>query len=61
MFQLRLKETKEAKWSGYIHITCMREMRNIYEKLKGRYHLEDIGVDGRVVVKWILKEYDMML
>jgi hypothetical protein len=39
----------------------MREMRNIYEKLKGRYHLEDTGVDGRVVVKWILKEYDMML
>jgi hypothetical protein len=33
-------------------------MRNMYklwlESLKGRDHLEDIGVDGRITLKWIL-------
>jgi hypothetical protein len=25
------------------------------ENLKGRVHLEDVGVDGRIVIQWILK------
>jgi hypothetical protein len=27
------------------------------ENLKGRDHLENIDVDGRVILKWILKKY----
>jgi hypothetical protein len=27
------------------------------ESLKGRDHSEDLGVDGKVIFKWILKKY----
>jgi len=26
-------------------------------KLRERYHLENIGVDGRIILKWIFKKW----
>jgi hypothetical protein len=41
----------------------MREMRNGYrswlENLKVGYLLEDLGVGGRIVLKWVIHTYDM--
>jgi hypothetical protein len=38
----------------------MGEMRNVYkilvEKLKGRDHPEDIDVDGKITLEWILRK-----
>jgi hypothetical protein len=38
----------------------MGEMRNTYKilfgKHEGKTHLEDLGVDGKVILKWILGE-----
>jgi len=27
------------------------------ENLKGRHHVRDLGVDGRITLEWILKKY----
>jgi hypothetical protein len=40
----------------------MRESRNAYVVLVGRTeeksHMEDVGVDGRIILKCILKKWD---
>jgi hypothetical protein len=33
-------------------------MRNAYKILKGRDHSEDIGTDGKIILKWILGKRD---
>jgi hypothetical protein len=47
------------KWAG--HIACIGVTRNAYEimveHLKGKDHLEDQGIDGRIL-EWILGKYN---
>jgi len=42
------------------HVARMGDMRDVYifrlENLKGRYRLEDLGVDGRIILECILGE-----
>jgi hypothetical protein len=42
------------RWAG--HLAFMREMRNptvlLLEILKGRDHLEDVDVDGSIILEW---------
>jgi hypothetical protein len=44
------------RWAG--HIIHMGEMRNAYSivvgNLKERDRLEDVGIDGEIILKWIL-------
>jgi hypothetical protein len=47
------------------HVACMGEMRNAYrivvENQKGRDHLEDLGIDGKIILEWILWETGWMV
>jgi hypothetical protein len=40
------------------HVGCMGTMRNacniLVGKLKGRNHLEVLGVDGKIILEWLL-------
>jgi hypothetical protein len=40
-------------------------MRNAYEifvrKLKGRDHLEDLVVNERIILKWVLNKQDVLV
>jgi hypothetical protein len=44
------------RWAG--HVARMREVRGAYNilvgKLEGRRPWEDLGVDGRTTLRWIL-------
>ena len=46
------------KWAG--HVTCMARGEGHtefwWEELRERHHLEDLGVDGRMIIKWIFNE-----
>jgi hypothetical protein len=49
-------KSRRMKWAG--HVACMGEMRNtskiLLENLKGKHHSEDLGVDGKIILQWIL-------
>jgi hypothetical protein len=51
-------ETTFMKWAG--HIAHMWEGRGTYKVLvgrsEGRNHLEEPGVDGRIILKWVFKK-----
>lgn len=46
------------RWVG--HVACIQEKRNhskfSRENLKERNHMEDLDVDVKIQLKWILKE-----
>jgi hypothetical protein len=44
------------RWVGYIaHIGDMRHTFWL-ENLKGRDHSEDLGIDRKIILEWILKK-----
>jgi hypothetical protein len=47
-------KSKEMKWEG--HVACIVESRKAYSVLmgtsKGRDHLEDMGIDRSIILKW---------
>jgi hypothetical protein len=49
-------KSRRMRWTG--HVACMGEGRNVCRVLvgnpKGKKHLKEQGVDGRVVSKWTL-------
>jgi hypothetical protein len=49
---------RRVRWVG--HVAHLGEMRNAYkilsDSLKGRDHLEDLGMDGKIIFEWILEK-----
>ena len=44
-------------WAG--HVARLKDKKHTYKTLvripEGENHLEDFGVDGKIILKWILK------
>jgi hypothetical protein len=52
---------RRLHWAGHVARREKLEIRTQFwsENLKGRDHLEDVGVDGRIILKWILRKWDV--
>jgi len=42
------------RWVG--HVACMEESRGVYRE---RDHLEDPGINGRIILRWIFRKQDV--
>jgi len=58
---IRVIKSRRMGWAG--HIAGMGERRDVYRVLVGkheeRYHLEDLGADGRIIIRWIFRKWDV--
>jgi hypothetical protein len=56
----RVIKSRRLRWAG--HVACMGDSRAVYrvlvENLREGHHLEDTGIDGRIILTSILKKWD---
>jgi len=57
----RVIKSRRMGWAG--HVARMTERRGVYGfwwgHLRERDHLGDQGVDGRIIVRWIFRKWDV--
>jgi hypothetical protein len=56
---VRMIRSRRMRWAE--HVARMEKMRKAYRSmvgnLKGRYHAEDLGIDGNIILEKILGMY----
>jgi len=58
---VRVIKSGRMRWTG--HVAFMEERRGVYRVLvgkpEGKNHLGDPGVDGRIILRWILRKWNV--
>jgi hypothetical protein len=59
---VRVIKSRRMRWAG--HVAGMRESRGMYRvfwwgNLRERDHLEDPGIDGRIILRRIFRKWDV--
>jgi hypothetical protein len=58
---VRVIKSRKMRWAG--HVARMEERRGVYRVLVGkpgeRDHLEDPGVDVRIIIGWIFRKWNV--
>jgi hypothetical protein len=57
---IRMIKSRRLRWAGHVAHIGERICANrvLVRKREGRIHVEDPGVDGRIISKWILELWD---
>jgi len=59
--KVQVIKSRRMRWAG--HVASMGKGRGMYRVLVGkpevRRHLEDPGVDGRIILRWIFMKWDV--
>jgi hypothetical protein len=60
-----MNKSRRMRWAGYV-VHMHRGRGEVYRptevgegNLRERDHLEDPGLDGRIILRWILRKWDM--
>ena len=57
---VRVIKLRRMRWAG--HVARMGERKGVYRfwwgNLRERDHLEDPGVDGKIILRWIFNVWD---
>ena len=57
---VRVIKSRRMRWAG--HVACMEEGRGVHKVLVGkpeeRDHWGDQDVDGRIILRWILRKWE---
>jgi len=60
---VRMIKSRRTRWAG--HVARTEKRKGVYRGLVGnvikRDHLEDPGLDGSIVLSWILRKWDVEL
>jgi hypothetical protein len=48
----RVIKSRRMRWAG--HVTCVEEGRGVYRVLVRRPKGKDLGIDGRIILRWTL-------
>jgi len=58
---VRVIKLRRMRWAG--HVARMGERRDVYRVLvgkpEGKNHVEDPGVDGRIILRWIFRKWNV--
>ena len=54
-------KSRRMRWTG--HVARVGDSRDVYRvfvgKPKGRGHLRDTGIDGRIIIRWIFRKWNV--
>jgi len=58
---VRVIKSRGMRWAGYV--ARMEDRRGVYKVLmgkpEGKKHLEDPRIDGRIILRWIFRKWDV--
>ena len=58
---VRVIKSRTMWWA--VQVACMGKSRGVYRVLvetpEGKYHLENTGVGGKIILRWIFRKWDV--